>query len=222
MTAWPGKDDLPKVVDDMVCQRQFMDCRDCGDVGYHTSQPGCVLADNECPICGRVLGTSNGEPSCDQCGPIDYDEVIDTIVDSIPVYTTPGGITLGFDHGVTADTESLVWAPTQTIYFDPVDAEADGNGWNVIDGGSIAARFATKDEATGWCDTNGLPYEVLPDDGSVNVQAWLLKPLWDSAIRAMRNLANASADAGDEAVTGTLDDLYDRLNEAHDAVFGGE
>ena len=36
---------------------------------------------------------------------------------------------------------------TQMVYYDSVDAEMDGFGWNVVDGGAIAARFASFGEA---------------------------------------------------------------------------
>jgi hypothetical protein len=39
----------------------------------------------------------------------------------------------------------------QTIYFDAADDSADGFGWNVVDGGAIAARFPTLVDAMAWC-----------------------------------------------------------------------
>lgn len=49
-----------------------------------------------------------------------------------------------------------------TIYYDRDDDDMDGLGWNVVsNGGSIAARFATKDDAVAWCEDHGVPYELV-------------------------------------------------------------
>jgi hypothetical protein len=52
---------------------------------------------------------------------------------------------------------------TQFIYFDPDDVKIDGNGWNVVDiPGSIACRFATREEAISMCEALGFTWVEAP------------------------------------------------------------
>ena len=62
--------------------------------------------------------------------------------------------------------EWLCNAPVQTIYFDAEDDNADGFGWNVVDGGAIAARFSTLVDAMAWCGKGR--YVLRPLAGAIN------------------------------------------------------
>lgn len=49
----------------------------------------------------------------------------------------------------------------QVIYFDAEDAEMDGLGWNIVDGGSIASRYGSLLDALKAVALMNLPYVVL-------------------------------------------------------------
>lgn len=49
----------------------------------------------------------------------------------------------------------------QIIYFDPDDASMDGCGWNVVDNGSFATRYATAEDAVALCRRLDLPFILL-------------------------------------------------------------
>lgn len=47
----------------------------------------------------------------------------------------------------------------QSIYFDPDDEAADGNGWNIVeDGGAVALRYPTRELCVAWCEAEGFPF----------------------------------------------------------------
>lgn len=135
---------------EQLCAAPGEQCNTCGGTGRWlttTEDSPTELVDlGPCPDCDRVYphvsfcpkcgSTMDEQGLCIACHPADGDDY--------PV------------DGVTPVTESLL--PTQTIYFDPEDDDADGNGWNVVDNGSVAARFPTLADAVAWCDTNGFPY----------------------------------------------------------------
>lgn len=129
-------------------------CNTCGDTGRWLSttedSPTELVDLGPCPDCDRTYphvsfclhcgSTLDEQGLCIACQPADGDDY--------PV------------EGVPMVTQSLL--PMQTIYFDADDNDADGNGWNVVDGGSIAARFHNLAAAVAWCSDNGFPYEMRP------------------------------------------------------------
>lgn len=54
----------------------------------------------------------------------------------------------------------------QIIYYDESDADADGNGWNIVEfGGAVALRYPTREQCVAWCESEGLPFVfALPTD----------------------------------------------------------
>lgn len=199
--------------------------------GLHHDDWGVPAATLFCIECGSTL---DEQGLCVACQPADGD---DYPVEGIALPTmTASEVGQAFRAkvaGVTPVTESLL--PTQTIYFDPDDYDADGFGWNVVDNGSIAARFPTLADATHFCEANGYPYEVArratPEEIATindNLKGWEdaaptdypLKSLWVAAVTALSELAIATVrldQAWHSPVTHAVRDVEQALVDAHDA-----
>lgn len=51
---------------------------------------------------------------------------------------------------------------THIIYYDMEDDSRDGNGWNIVDdGGAVALRYPTLQQARDWCEAHGEFYTIL-------------------------------------------------------------
>jgi hypothetical protein len=132
-------------------------CNTCGNTGRWQSttedSPTELVDLGPCPDCGLVQAHPSFALFCIECGST-LDE------QGLCIACQPPSGDDYPEDGVPFVTESLL--PEQTIYFDPDDEWADGNGWNVVDDGSVAARFPTLVDAMGWCESQGLPYRFRP------------------------------------------------------------